>query len=149
MADPDVIAALYLASAAGVRIDIIVRGICTLRPGIPGVSERISVRSVLGPYLEHSRIFWFETGAHRRLMIGSADLMTRNLERRIEVLAPVLEAPLQARIDAVRDALLADTAYAWELGPERWRRVDPAPGSQGVSAHELLLTRGNAEAHPG
>ena len=148
VADPDVVAALYAASTAGVRVEIVVRGICTLRPGVRGLSERISVRSVLGPFLEHSRIFSFETGDHRRLMIGSADLLTRNLERRIEVLAPVEDPELQARIDGVRDALLADTAYAWELTADAgWRRVEPAPGAPWVSAHELLLARARSAAH--
>jgi polyphosphate kinase len=142
VADPDVVAALYAASTAGVRIEIVVRGICTLRPGVAGVSDRISVRSVLGPFLEHSRIFSFETGGHRCLMIGSADLLPRNLERRIEVLAPVEDPDLRTRIDGVRDALLADTAYAWELTADAgWRRLEPAPGAPCVSAHELLLSR--------
>ena len=147
VADPHVVAALCSASAAGVRIDIVVRGICTLRPGVPGVSDRIRVRSVLGPFLEHSRFFSFETGGHRRLMIGSADLLPRNLERRIEVLAPVEDPALQARIYGIRDALLSDTVYAWELtAGAGWRRVEPIPGSSPVSAHELLLARAKAAA---
>jgi polyphosphate kinase len=147
VADPDVVAALYAASADGVQIDVVVRGICTLRPGVSGLSDTMSVRSVLGPFLEHSRIFSFETGGHRRLVIGSADLLTRNLERRIEVLAPVEDPALRARVDGILEALLADTAYAWDLMPDGgWRRVQPAPGSRVVSAHELLLERAKADA---
>jgi polyphosphate kinase len=149
VADPEIVAALYAASTAGVEIDVVARGICTLRPGVPGLSDRIRIRSVLGPFLEHSRIFSFETGDHRRLMIGSADLLTRNLERRIEVLAPVEDAPLRARIDGIMDALLADTLYAWELaGDGRWSRVRPAPDSAPVSAHDVLLLRAEAAAGP-
>jgi polyphosphate kinase len=145
VADPDVVAALYSASADGVQIDVVVRGICTLRPGVSGLSDAMSVRSVLGPFLEHSRIFSFETGGHRRLVIGSADLLTRNLERRIEVLAPVEDPALRARVDGILGALLADTVYAWDLTPDGcWRRVQAAPGSPHVSAHELLLGRAKA-----
>jgi polyphosphate kinase len=147
VADPDVISALYAASADGVEIDVVVRGICTLRPGVPGLSDRLRVRSVLGPFLEHSRILSFETAGHERLVIGSADLLTRNLERRIEVLAPVEDAALQSRVRDVLEALLADTAYAWELAADGgWRRVQPIPGSAVVSAHELLLMRAQAAA---
>jgi len=149
VADPEILAALHAASTAGVRIDIVVRGICTLRPGAPGASEGIRIRSVLGPFLEHSRIFSFETGNHRRLMIGSADLLTRNLERRIEVLAPVEDAALRARIDGIMDALLADTLYAWELTSDaRWSRVRPARGSAPISAHDVLLQRAEATHSP-
>jgi polyphosphate kinase len=147
VADPDVISALYAASADGVDIDVVVRGICTLRPGVPGLSDHLRVRSVLGPFLEHSRILSFETAGHDRLVIGSADLLTRNLERRIEVLAPVENAALQARVRDVLEALLADTAYAWELTADgSWRRIQPTPGSTVVSAHELLLMRAKARA---
>jgi polyphosphate kinase len=150
VADPAVVDALRAAACAGVRVELVVRGICTLCPGAAGASDRISVRSVLGPFLEHSRIFWFETGERTRLMIGSADLLPRNLDRRIEVLAPVEDPALQARVDEVRTALLADTVYAWQLDPDaRWRRVAPVPGSPPVSAHDVLLARATvASAEP-
>jgi polyphosphate kinase len=145
LADPDIIDALYAASAAGVRIELIVRGICCLRPGVPGLSENIAVRSILGQFLEHSRIFRF--GSPRRglsYFIGSADLMTRNLDQRVEALAPIDDPGLQERLEHVLQAALSDDAQAWELGPEgTWARREPRSG---VSAQrrlqELALARG-------
>ena len=140
LADPEIVDALYAASAAGATVEAITRGICVLRPGVPGLSERITVRSVLGPFLEHSRIVSFQAGDRVSTWIGSADLMPRNLDRRVEVLAPVEDAALRARIAAVLDALLADTRFAWELGADgAWARVGPAPGKQPVSAQERLM----------
>jgi polyphosphate kinase len=127
--DPKIIDALYEASAAGVEIDLIVRSICCLRPGVPGLSERIRVRSILGRYLEHSRIFRF--GNPRRGLrwyIGSADLMPRNLDRRVEVLAPVEQPALRARLDSILELLLADDTGAWQLDDTAWRRVPTALG---------------------
>ena len=126
LTDPEMIEALYAASNAGARVDLLVRGICCLRPGVPGMSERITVRSILGRYLEHSRIFWFAngSGAGRPLtLIGSADLMPRNLDRRVEALAPVEHPAHQARLREMLDMLLADDVVAWELGPDAtWTR---------------------------
>jgi polyphosphate kinase len=133
------VGALYAASTAGVRVDIVTRGICTLRPGVPGLSDTITVRSVLGRYLEHSRIMTFEAGERKVVLMGSADLLTRNLDRRIEVLVPVEDACLQNRIDRILDALLADTHDAWQLGGDgRWIRVRPAPGEPAMSAQASL-----------
>jgi polyphosphate kinase len=104
------------------------------------MSEGITVRSVLGPFLEHSRILSFQAGDRVSTWIGSADLMPRNLDRRIEVLAPVEHPLLQARIAAIPEALLADTRFAWELGPDGfWTRVKPAHGERAVSAQEVLM----------
>jgi polyphosphate kinase len=140
LVDPEIVDALYAASAAGATVEAITRGICVLRPGVPGLSDRITVRSVLGPFLEHSRIMSFQAGDRVSTWIGSADLMPRNLDRRIEVLAPVEDVALRARIAGVLDALLADTRFAWELGPDgSWSRVAPAPGEQPVSAQERLM----------
>src|SRR5262245_43396924 len=137
--DPEIIEALYTASQAGVTVEAITRGICVLRPGVPGLSERITVRSVLGAFLEHSRILSFQTGDRTSTWIGSADLMPRNLDRRIEVLAPVEDARLRARIAAILDALLADTRFAWKLGADgTWSRVVSGDGRP-VSAQELLI----------
>jgi polyphosphate kinase len=152
LTDPEMIDALYRASAAGVPVDLAVRGLCCLRPGIPELSETIRVRSVVGQFLEHSRIFRFGGSAddvpHQplvhdgggklplTLLIGSADLMERNLDRRIEVLVPVRDPELQARLLEILDLVFADDSNAWELGADRrWRRV---PTRRGVSAQRRL-----------
>ena len=128
LVDPEIIEALYAASQAGAVVQAITRGICKLRPGVPGLSESITVRSVLGRFLEHSRILSFQAGDRVSTWIGSADLMPRNLDRRIEVLAPIEHPALQARIAAIPEALLADTRFAWELGPDGyWTRGRPGP----------------------
>jgi polyphosphate kinase len=115
LSDPDVVRALYRASRDGVEIDLVVRGICTLRPSVPRRSERIRVTSVAGRFLEHSRIYKFLNAGNPEYFIGSADLRPRNLRRRVEVLAPVRDAAHRAKIDAILGAYLADTT-AWELG---------------------------------
>jgi polyphosphate kinase len=147
LVDPEIVEALYAASQAGATIEAITRGSCVLRPAVPGLSEGISVRSVLGPFLEHSRILSFQAGEHTSTWIGSADLMPRNLDRRVEVLAPVEDPSLRARLGAVLDALLGDTRFAWELGADgSWTRATPAPGEEPRSAQELLMDRSLAQA---
>jgi polyphosphate kinase len=147
LVDPGMIDELYRASQAGVEIDLIVRGICCLTPGVPGLSETIRVRSLVGRYLEHSRIYRFANGNGRgspRFLIGSADLMPRNLDRRVEVLTPVVDPDLQARLDEVLEVELADDVLAWTLGPDgRWTRVSPG-GSIETHARlqELTTERG-------
>ncbi len=142
LVDQEIIEALYVASQTGAVVEAITRGICKLRPGVPGLSETITVRSVLGPFLEHSRILSFQAGDRVSTWIGSADLMPRNLDRRIEVLAPIENPMLQARIAAIPEALLADTRFAWELGPDgSWTRVAPARGERPVSAQEVLMSQ--------
>jgi polyphosphate kinase len=136
LSDPTVIEALYAASQAGVEIDLIVRSICCLRAGVPGLSERIRVRSILGRFLEHSRIFRFGSDARGpRYLIGSSDLMPRNLDRRVEALTPVEDPMLQARLEEILQLLLADDAGAWELHDGTWQRV---PRSRGLSAQQEL-----------
>ncbi|MGH8896626.1 MAG: RNA degradosome polyphosphate kinase [Egibacteraceae bacterium] len=136
LVDAEVIDALYEASGAGVPIDLIVRGSCCLRPGVPGRSENIRVRSIVGRYLEHSRIFTFGTGERRCYYIGSADLMPRNLDRRVEVAVPVADPELQARLQEVLDVNLADDTLAWELGDDgSWAKV---PTTVGVNTHRRL-----------
>jgi polyphosphate kinase len=150
--DPTVIAALYRASADGVPIDLIVRGMCSVRPGVPGLSETIRVRSVVGRYLEHSRIFVFGQGQRERFLIGSADIMERNLDRRVEAITPVADADSQARLRAVIEIMLADDRRAWQLATDdRWRRVeDVVEEPRGVDTFETLmaLARSSQPANP-
>ncbi|MDP9020151.1 MAG: RNA degradosome polyphosphate kinase [Actinomycetota bacterium] len=139
LVDVEMIDALYAASQAGVEIDLIVRGICCLRPGVPEMSERIRVRSIVGRFLEHSRIFHFANGAgpgRPDWYLGSADLMPRNLDRRVEAVVPVGDPVLQHRLQEILDVNLADDQLAWELRPDGgWCKV--APGD-GVNTHEAL-----------
>jgi polyphosphate kinase len=139
LADPPMIDALYAASQAGVRIDLVVRGICCLRPGVPGLSENIHVRSILGRYLEHSRIYRF--GSERRgyrYWIGSADLMTRNLNGRVEALVPVDDPALEARLEEVLQLAFEDDTGAWELDASgSWLRV---PKTRNASLQRRLQT---------
>jgi len=136
LVDTPVIDALYEASQAGVSIDLVVRGVCCLRPGVPGLSDNIRVRSVVGRFLEHSRILAFGGRAHRRYLIGSADLMPRNLDRRVEAMAPVDHPDLQARLQEILDVSLADDTLAWVLsGDGEWTRVEAGAG---VNTHLRL-----------
>ena len=151
ISDPGMIDLLYEASEAGVDVDLIVRGVCSLVPGVPGQSERIRVRSIVGRYLEHSRIYRFANGAGPGQpfhLIGSADLMPRNLDHRVEALVAVEDDVLQARLDEVLEVNLADDTLAWTLGPDgRWTHV-PRRGT--VEAHlklqELAVGRGRQHA---
>ena len=138
LVDPDLIDSLYAASNAGVQIDLVVRGICCLRPGVPGLSQNIRVRSIIGKYLEHSRIYHFAHGADGGPVdyVGSADLMPRNLDRRVEALVPITEPAIRARLTEMLDTNLADDTQAWSLGADStWRRVN---GPVGVATHERL-----------
>jgi polyphosphate kinase len=142
LSDRDVVTALYRAARAGVEIDLIVRGICTLCPGAPGAGGRIRVVSLLGRFLEHARIFSFENGGEREYFIGSADLRPRNLRRRVEVLAPVRDAELCARLDAILDRELADP-LAWELSAEGTytrRKAAPATPERSEPQRQVHIT---------
>jgi polyphosphate kinase len=141
LSDPSVIRDLYRASRAGVRIELIVRGICSLRPGLPGISETITVRSIVGRFLEHSRIFWFENDGEPEVYIGSADLMERNLNRRVETLCPVKDETLRRYLrETVLDAYLRDTFRAWVLRTDgEYERAAPDSG-RGFSAQHHLVT---------
>ncbi len=145
LTDEGCIQALYRASRAGVPIELNVRGMCCLRPGVPGVSETIRVVSVVGRFLEHSRIYGFERGEERRVYIGSADLMPRNLDNRVELLAPVEEPSLRAELIDTVERGLADDTNAWDLaGDGTWtRRV---PGEQPRSLQRELMARHAARA---
>jgi polyphosphate kinase len=137
--DDQMIRVLYRASQAGVSTDLICRGICSLRPGIPGVSDRIRVRSIVGRFLEHSRIYYFMNGGDEELYIGSADLMERNLDRRVEILVPVREAEIREHLrDVVLNAYLQDTDRAMILDSTgRYERPEGASAS--INAQKLLL----------
>ena len=137
LVDTDTIDALYDASAAGVRVDLIVRGMCGLRPSVPGLSDRIHVRSIVGRYLEHSRIFRFgSTERGFQHYIGSADLMPRNLDRRVEVTTPIRDPGLRARLDEILQVCLDDDVLAWELGSDgTWSKVETRDG---VNTQERL-----------
>jgi polyphosphate kinase len=115
LVEPELIQALYEASNAGVMVDLIVRGICCLRPGIPGVSENIRVRSIIGRFLEHTRCYYFHNGGEEELYCASADWMDRNMFRRIEIMYPVLAKRLKQRLIADLDTYLSDNTQAWSL----------------------------------
>ena len=133
--DADIVRALYEASRAGVRVDLIVRDTCRLRPGVPGISENIRVISVVGRFLEHSRIYYFRNGGDEEYYIGSADLMKRNLEQRVEIVVPVEAPALREELRAILDLHLEDQRSAWDMQPDgsyvQRRPEDPeAPGCQ-------------------
>ena len=141
LVDKELIKTLYQASQAGVRVQLVVRGICCLRPGIPGISENITVRSIVGRYLEHVRAYWFRAGGAGRLYIGSADLMPRNLDRRIEVCVPILDESKKAYIrNHVLGWQLADNQQSWEMQADgSYVRVVQKEGEEAVNAQEMLL----------
>ena len=143
LCDPGIIESLYEASAAGVKIQLIVRGICCLKVGIPGVSENIEVRSIVGNFLEHSRIFYFFNDGEEELYMGSADWMPRNLDRRVEILFPVLDDELKKRVRHILDVELADTLKAHVLHADgNYEKVDRrgkiALSSQDVFCREAM-----------
>jgi polyphosphate kinase len=142
VADPAMIRMLYKASQTGVSVDMIVRGVCCLRPGIPGISDRIRVRSIVGRFLEHSRIYYFENGGEPEVYIGSADLMERNLDRRVEVLCPIADPELRQHLhDVVLSAVRADTAGAWILQTDgAYVRASHGTEGEPVDSQKVLLT---------
>jgi len=140
LADQKIVEALYEASNAGVKVDLIVRGICCLIPGVPGMSENIRVRSILGRYLEHSRIYRFANGrapGDPEYLIGSADMMPRNLDLRVEVLAPVEHSKHRAWLETVFATMLRPDVNRFDLGADAiWRRETHA--GQGLDAQQLI-----------
>jgi polyphosphate kinase len=140
LTDPAIIDELYAASAAGAQVDLIVRGICSLRPGVKGLSENIHVRSILGRFLEHSRVYQFEHGDTTCWLLGSADLMPRNLDNRLELVVPVENERLRARLSSVFDTLLGDNASAWELESDgSWKRRKPSKGERARPTQQVLM----------
>ena len=143
LTDEPIIRARYAAAEAGVKIDLIVRGVCCLKPGVPGVSENITVKSIVGRFLEHSRIYYFHNNGNPQIYCGSADLMRRNLERRVEILFPIEEPSLKSMIrEQVLDVYLKDTKDATELLPDgRYVRITPPEGEARFSAQEWFLAQ--------
>jgi polyphosphate kinase len=142
--EPRIIEELYAASAAGVKIDLIVRGVCALKPGIEGLSQNIRVRSVVGRFLEHTRIFYFHNAGAEDVYLASADWMDRNFFRRIELCFPVLDPALKRRV--IREGLqpyLDDNCQAWVMSPDgEYERLRPRRGRRRSAQEELLFTLG-------
>ena len=148
LADTDVVNALYRASQAGVKISLCVRGVCALVPGVPGLSENIRVISVIDYYLEHSRIYYFSDGGAEELYLSSADLMPRNLERRVEIMFPVLDEKLRGEIIGMMNAYFHDNCQARVLdGPAgTWKRLEPFPGEKPFRVQREMLARAAGES---
>ncbi|HEY9300533.1 MAG TPA: polyphosphate kinase 1, partial [Phormidium sp.] len=140
LVDPQIIATLYEASRAGVQIDLIIRGICCLRPGIPDISQNIRVISIIGRFLEHSRIFYFQNGGQEEVYIGSADWMSRNLNRRVEAVTPVEDLSLAKDLQEILGIMLADNRQAWELQSDgNYIQRRPPDNDQEQSAQKILM----------
>ncbi len=146
LVDPQIIGALYQASQAGVHIDLIVRGICCLRPRVEGLSDRIRVISVIGRFLEHSRIFYFNNGGNEEVYIGSADWMPRNLDMRVEVVTPVEDQNLVKELKQILEVVLADNRQAWELHADgTYTQKRPQEGEPAMSSQQHFMSQGRPE----
>ncbi|HUB88375.1 MAG TPA: RNA degradosome polyphosphate kinase, partial [Dyella sp.] len=142
LTDAKMIRALYKASIAGVKVDLLVRGMCCLRPGVPGVSDNISVRSIVGRFLEHSRVYWFANGGDERMYLASADMMERNLDRRVETGFPIEDKKLRQRIRKDLDLYLSDNTTAWQLHEDgNYSRLHPAEGHTPHDVQQQLLEK--------
>jgi polyphosphate kinase len=139
LVDTETIEALYRASQAGVEIELIVRGICCLRPRVPGLSDNIRVVSILGRFLEHSRVWYCANDGAAEFYIGSADWMQRNFDRRVELVVPVEDPELHQRLRALLDTCLADTKQAWELAADGTYTKRARMDHEAEGTHEILL----------
>jgi polyphosphate kinase len=138
--DTEMIVALYQASQAGVKIELIIRGMCCLRPGVPKVSENIRVISIIGRFLEHSRIFYFHNQGEPELFIGSADWRARNLDRRVEAVVPIAEPAIAQQLQDILNLLLTDNRQSWELQPDgSFIQLRPAEGEPDRGTQYLLM----------
>jgi len=149
LVDPAIIALLYEASQAGVQIDLVVRGMCSLRPGLKGISETIRVRSVIGRFLEHSRLFWFANDGAAEMFLGSADWMERNLDRRVEAVVPVLDPQVCLRLEWMLQLYLQDNNAAWEMQPDGNYQRAIAGNSEAEAQAELMDAWGSLSEVPG
>ena len=149
LVDPAIIALLYEASQAGVQIDLVVRGMCSLRPGLNGISETIRVRSVIGRFLEHSRLFWFANDGAAEMFLGSADWMERNLDRRVEAVVPVLDPQVCLRLEWMLQLYLQDNNAAWEMQPDGNYQRAIAGNSEAEAQAELMDAWGSLSEVPG
>ncbi|WP_035993032.1 polyphosphate kinase 1 [Leptolyngbya sp. KIOST-1] len=140
LVDPDLIALLYQASQAGVSVDLIIRGICCLRPGLPGISDNIRVISIVGQFLEHSRIVYFQNGGREIFLLGSADWMPRNLDRRVEVMVPIADPALRKELKAILNLCLEDNRQAWDLASDgSYHQRRPGEGEETRSTQAQLM----------
>jgi polyphosphate kinase len=140
MDDPEIARALYRASQAGVRVDLIIRDSCLIRPGLPGVSDKIRVISIVGRFLEHARLYYFRNGGKEEYLIGSADAMQRNLQSRVEMLVPVERLKLQGELRRFLDIQFADRCSAWDMQPDgTYVQRQPAKGEEAKGSHQLLI----------
>jgi polyphosphate kinase len=142
LVDEQIIDELYLASQAGVQIEVLVRGMCALIPGVEGLSETIRVRSILGRYLEHSRIFAFDNDGDPEVFIGSADMMHRNLDRRVEAIVRLGQADHINDLHQLMDLAMSDEISAWDLNSEsQWIRTTDGPGGELADYQDMLMQR--------
>jgi polyphosphate kinase len=140
LVDPKMIENLYRASQAGVSIDLIIRGMCCLRPGVPGVSENIRVISIIGRFLEHSRIYYFNNGGDPKIFLGSADWMARNLDRRVEVITPIEDLEISNDLQEILGIMLADNRQAWDMQSDgSYKQRRPQTGTEEESTQKILM----------
>jgi len=143
--DGPIIEAIYRASQAGVKVDLIVRSICGVRPGVAGVSDNVRAVSIVGRFLEHARVFAFHSGATSRMFTGSSDMMVRNLDHRVEVMTPVEDPACQRELLGALDLELSDTALAWDLHPDgRWVHRRPDDAQAPFNSQDALMQRARA-----